>query len=119
MILIIPIGFYTKVYPGPAHTWVNNSLGGFFYVVFWMLLVFFLFPKTKPLNIAIWVFLLTCAIEFLQLWHPSLLESIRGNFIGRTILGNSFNIGDFPYFLMGSLVGYYILKGLHKLDLKN
>jgi hypothetical protein len=110
------MGFYTKVYSGQAHTWVNNSLGGFFYVIFWILFVCVLFPRTKPLNIAIWIILVTCAIEFLQLLHPPFLEMLRENFIGRTILGNSFNWGDFPYYFFGSLAGYFILKGIEKID---
>ncbi len=115
LLLIIPLGFYTKVYSGPANMWVNNSLGGFFYEIFWILLVSFLFPKAKPFRIALWVFLVTCAIEFLQLWHPPFLEMPLGNFIGRTILGNSFNWGDFPYYFLGSLIGFFILKGIGKI----
>jgi hypothetical protein len=28
LLLITPIGFYTKIYSGPAAHWVNDSLGG-------------------------------------------------------------------------------------------
>lgn len=114
LVLIVPIGFYTKVYSGPANIWVNNSLGGFFYEVFWILVVFFLWPKLKPLIIAFGVFMLTCIIEFLQLWHPPILEAIRDTFIGKTVLGNSFNTADFPYYFLGSLCGYFILKMINK-----
>ena len=118
LLFIVPLGFYTKFYSGPAHVWVNNSLGGFFYEIFWVLFVFLIFPKAKPLNIAILIFMTTCAIEFLQLWHPPFLESIRGHFIGRTILGNSFNWGDFPYYFVGSLGGYFILIAIQKINRK-
>ena len=37
---LVPLGLYTKVYAGSAAAWVNNSLGGVFYVLFWCLLVF-------------------------------------------------------------------------------
>ncbi|RLD51080.1 MAG: DUF2809 domain-containing protein, partial [Bacteroidetes bacterium] len=87
LLFIVPLGFYTKIYSGPANIWVNNSFGGFFYEIFWILFIFLFFQKTKPLNIAIWVFAITCTIEFLQLWHSPFLEMLRGNFIGRTILG--------------------------------
>jgi hypothetical protein len=40
------------------------------------------------------------------LWHPPFLEVLRSNFIGRTILGSSFNWTDFPYYLVGSGLGY-------------
>ena len=114
LLFIIPLGFYTKFYSGLAHTWVNNSLGGLLYEIFWCLIFFFIFPKANPLLIAIAVFSITCTLEFLQLWHPPFLEFLRGNFIGRTILGNSFNWGDFPYYFVGSLGGYFVLVWILK-----
>ena len=114
LIIIVPLGFYTKFYSGPAHIWVNNSLGGFFYEIFWILLFSILLPKVRPVIIAMAVFFATCTLEFLQLWHPPFLQILRSNFIGRTILGNSFNLMDFPYYIAGSLTGYLILKIIKK-----
>jgi hypothetical protein len=114
LIIIVPLGFYTKFYSGPAHIWVNNSLGGFFYEIFWVLLFSILLPKVRPVIIAMAVFFATCTLEFLQLWHPPFLQILRSNFIGRTILGNSFNLMDFPYYIAGSLTGYLILKIIKK-----
>ena len=115
LIIIIPIGFLTKFYSGPAQDWVNNSLGGLFYEIFWILLFAFLFPKIKPVKIALLVFCITCMLEFLQWWHPPFLEVLRANFIGRTILGNSFNWMDFPYYAIGSFLGWYILLLIKKI----
>jgi len=116
LIVIVPIGFFTKFYSGPAEGWINNSLGGLLYEIFWCLVVFFLFPKTNIFKIAFWVFIITCALESLQLWHPPFLEYLRNNFIGRTILGNSFNWMDFPYYLAGSFLGYLILSLINKIS---
>lgn len=115
LIVIVPIGFLTKFYSGPAELWVNNSLGGLFYEIFWCLVFAFIFPSTKPSKIAFWVFCITCTLEFFQLWHPPFLEILRSNFIGRTILGNSFNWNDFPYYIIGSSLGYAILTILHSI----
>lgn len=104
--VIVPIGFYTKFYDGPAAFWVKYSLGGGFYEIFWCLVFYFIFPKARPEVIAGGVLLATCLLEFLQLWHPPLLESIRSNFFGRTILGNSFSWSDFPYYFIGSGLGW-------------
>ena len=114
LIIIIPIGFFSKFYSGPADQWVNNSLGGLFYEIFWCLVIAFIFVKINPIKIAIWVFVLTCLLELLQLWHPPFLEILRNNFIGRTILGNSFNWMDFPYYFIGSLLGYFLLIGINR-----
>jgi hypothetical protein len=110
IILIIPLGFFTKFYSGPAQEWINNSLGGLLYEIFWCLLLYFLFPKSRIALLALIVLFSTCLLELLQLWHPSFLESMRRNFIGRTILGNTFNWMDFPYYFAGSFLGYFVLR---------
>ncbi|MCD4730999.1 MAG: DUF2809 domain-containing protein [Bacteroidales bacterium] len=118
LIVIVPLGFITKFYSGPAEDWINNSVGGLLYEVFWCLVIAFIFTKIKPIKIAIWVFIITCMLEFLQLWHPVFLEVVRNNFIGRIILGNSFNWMDFPYYFAGSILGYLILAGIIRLPAK-
>lgn len=110
IIIIVPLGFYTKFYSGPFEVWVNNSLGGAFYEIFWCLLIYVFFIKTKPFKIVIIVFLLTCGLEFLQLWHPPFLENLRSSFILQTILGNSFNQTDFIYYFAGSLAAWLWLR---------
>lgn len=107
LLIIVPIGFYSKFYNGPASFWVNNFLGGVFYEIFWCLIIYFINPKTSPWKIAGGVFIATCLLEFLQLWHPAFLEAIRSSFIGVTILGRSFSWADFPYYIVGSALGWY------------
>ncbi len=115
LFVVVPIGFLTKFYSGPAQHWISDSFGGLLYEIFWCLAVFFIFPKSKPLIVALAVFTVTCILEFMQLWHPPFLEVIRSNFIGRTILGNAFTWFDFPYYLAGSVMGFGILKFISKL----
>ena len=115
LLMIVPIGFYSKFYTGPAHVWVNDSLGGAFYEIFWCLLIFLFLNKTAPWKIAIIVFIITCSLELLQLWHPPFLELMRSNFIGRTIIGTSFVPSDFIYYILGSAVGWIWLKILQSL----
>jgi len=119
LIVIVPVGFYTKFYAGPGHDWVSNSLGGLIYEIFWCLVVALLFPLSKPWKIALWVLIITCLLEFLQLWHHPFLEFIRSNFIGRIVLGNSFNWMDFPYYVAGSAIGWYLLNIIRKVSTVN
>ena len=114
LLLITPIGFYTKFYTGPGANWINDSLGGVFYEIFWCLLVFLFFVKAKEWMIATSVFVVTCFLEVLQLWHAEFLEIIRSYFIGRTILGTSFNLYDFIYYFIGTLMGYFLITRLQK-----
>jgi hypothetical protein len=114
ILIITPIGFASKFYQGLAAAWVNNSLGGLFYEIFWCLVAFLFFPKCKPWKIAAIVLTITCLLEFLQLWHPPFLEFLRGNFIGVTILGSSFAWSDFPYYFLGSGIGWLWLHWIEK-----
>jgi len=114
ILIIVPVGLYSKFYNGPAAHWVNDSLGGVLYVIFWCLLVFLFLGNTKPWKIATTVFLITCFLEFLQLCHPPFLEFIRSYFIGRTILGTSFTWFDFPYYFAGCGIGWLWMNFLQK-----
>lgn len=109
---IVPIGLYTKFYHGYAAFWVNNSLGGVMYEIFWCLVVFLFYPALRSFTIAAGVFVVTCILEILQLWHPYFLTSIRSTFIGQTIFGTTFVWADFLYYLIGSLIGLLIVRGL-------
>lgn len=109
LIVVIPMGFYTSYYSGPAEGWIRNSMGGFVYEIFWCLLVALIVPAARPFNVALGVFMATCLLEVLQLWHPPFLEVLRSNYLGRLVLGNSFNWMDFPYYLLGSLAGWAML----------
>jgi hypothetical protein len=115
LLLITPLGFYTKIYSGPGASWVNDSLGDVFYEIFWCILFFLLIVKAKAWVIATSVFIVTCFLELLQLWHPEFLEIIRRYFIGRALLGTPFNLYDFIYYFSGSGIGYLILTRLQKL----
>jgi hypothetical protein len=106
LLIIVPIGFYSKLYTGPAANWVNNSLSGVFYEMFWCILVFLFLDNTKSWIIATFVLMITCALEFLQLWHPPFLEFIRSYFIGRAVLGTFFTWSDFPYYFLRCGVGW-------------
>ena len=114
VLIIVPVGFYCKFYNGPAENWVNNSLGGVFYVIFWCLVVLLFLGNTKPWRIAIVVLTITCFLEFLQLWHHQFLQFIRSYFVGRTILGTSFTWYDFPYYFVGCGIGWFWMTCLKK-----
>lgn len=112
--IIVPLGFLTKCYSGPADYWVHNSLGGVLYEIFWCLLLFLFLPRRKPWFIASVVLIGTSILEFLQLWHPTFLEMLRSYFIGRTVLGTSFTWSDFPHYFAGCGLGWLWIIRIHK-----
>jgi len=105
--LVVPAGLYGKrYYHGPAAHWVNDSLGGVAYCILWCLVFSLFLPRVRSARIALGVLTATCILEFLQLWHPPFLEYLRSFFLGRTILGSTFDWSDFPYYFLGSALGW-------------
>ncbi len=116
ILIITLLGFYSKFYSGKEEVWINHHLGGIFYVIFWCLIVFLFFPEAKPVIIAGWVLSITVLLEFLQLYHPKFLGLLRGSFIGKTILGTSFNLIDIIFYIIGWGIAIIWLKKLSKLN---
>jgi hypothetical protein len=110
LVFLVPAGFYTKIYQGPGSVWVNYHLGGVLYVVFWCLVLVFFLRAVPPWKIAALVLAITCGLEFLQLWHPPLLEYIRHYQIGKALIGDCFDWIDFPHYLAGSIIGWAWLR---------
>lgn len=116
LLLLLVLGFFTKFYEGPAQEWVNDSLAGMFYVIFWCVFASLFLSRVKPFKIAATVFIITCVLECLQLWHPPFLERFRAPFIGRALLGTSFVWSDFPYYLVGTLAGWFWIVCLRHVE---
>lgn len=115
LLLVTPLGFTFKFYSGTGHWWFNDNGAGLLYEVFWILILFFFVPrKGNVASITIWVFLVTCALEVLQLWHPWFLEKIRSYFLGSALIGTTFAWWDFPHYAVGCMIGYVWLKLLIK-----
>ncbi|WP_413162056.1 DUF2809 domain-containing protein [Capilliphycus salinus ALCB114379] len=112
LIALIPIGLASKYYQGPLEFWVNNSFSSIFYEMFWMFLVVLILPRLSPGWVAFWVFVVTSALEFMQLWKPPFLQAIRETLIGRLVLGTTFVWGDFLYYVLGCAIGWLVLRTL-------
>jgi len=104
------VGVGTKFYHGEFEGWLHNYAGGMIYEIFWIVLFGALFHKVRAWRIALSVFLVTCGLETLQLYHPPLLESIRSTFIGRALIGHGFDPWDFLYYVIGSAIGWGVCR---------
>lgn len=113
LLIITPLGFLSKEYYGPWKEWVNDSSGDILYEIFWCLFIFLFLPNRKAITIIpLWVFVVTCLIEFLQLWKNPFLDAIRATFVGRTLLGTTFVWLDFPHYAIGCIIGWLWLRQL-------
>jgi hypothetical protein len=110
LLLTAAVGLYSKLYTGPGASWVNNSLSGVIYEIFWCLAVLLFLPRVRAWKIAAWVLVITCFLEVLQLWRQPHLETVRATFIGRALLGTSFTWLDFPYYVVGCGIGWLLMR---------
>ena len=63
-----------------------------------------------PRNASSLAFLLTCILEFLQLWQAPWIVALRRTLPGRLILGTHFSWLDFPPYAVGGLLAWLLLQ---------
>jgi len=112
LVLVAMLGIFTKLYAGPGQNWINHYAGGIFYEIFFCLLLHLVFQKIPPRKIALSVFTATCLIEFLQLYHPPWIQYVRSFWLGKAILGTTFNPWDFFHYLLGCFLGFVWILGI-------
>ncbi|MBP0018546.1 MAG: DUF2809 domain-containing protein [Cyanobacteria bacterium SBLK] len=116
VVAIVPIGISTKFYNGIGVQWVNDYLGDVLYEMAWCWFFFIFFPTKKAIwKIPLSVFIVTCCLEFLQLWHPAWLQAIRATFAGRMLLGTTFVPADFFYYAIGCFLSWLWLQQIWSL----
>ena len=112
--LVVGFGLCCKYYRGFGSDWVNNwGPASVAYELLLMLIVFAVVPRCDAvIRIAIGVLVVTCLLEFLQLWHPDWLEAIRSTLVGRLALGTTFSWWDFPAYVVGCALGVLLLRSI-------
>jgi hypothetical protein len=118
-VALVPIGLVVRFVELPGLAWLSDVGGSLLYQICLILALGALRPRWtfSPQGlgrIALAVLLFSVAVEFLQLWHPPLLEAVRATLLGRLILGNTFLWGDFPPYFIGCGLGWALLKGIRQ-----
>ena len=114
--VVTPLGIGFKLYKGPAKWWFNDYGAGLLYEIFWILVVFLILPRKRLAHkIPVWVFVITCVLEILQLWNPWILLAIRSSFIGRALIGTTFAWWDFAHYVLGCFLGWLLIRWLSML----
>lgn len=124
LLLIVPLGIFSKAYGGIGQEWVKDYSGDVLYEIFWCLLIFWFTRrdqeitklKTTTSKIAFGVFAVTCTIEVSQLWFYLVPEIIRSTFIWRMLLGAGFDWWDFPHYAFGSLIGWGVIYQIGRIS---
>ena len=113
--VVTPLGFACKGYFGHVPLWFYHYGGGVLYEVFFCLLAFLFWYNRRCITpIAIWVLVITCGLEFLQLWHPDFLNTARSTLPGRMLLGTTFVWWDLPHYAIGCGLGWLIMNLIYK-----
>jgi hypothetical protein len=116
LVALIPIGLGTKFYSGPASALVQNYAGALCYEVFWIFAAKAILPRAPMPRIAAGVFLATSVLELLQLSRHPWLEWVRAFFLGRVLIGTSFDPWDFLYYGIGTVLGAFLHQALTQVN---
>ena len=123
LLIITPVGLLSKAYLGIGQEWVRDYLGDVLYEIFWCLVAFWFVRPAKldrlrsmTMKIALWVFMITCAIEVSQLWFHLVPPAIRTSFVWRMLLGSGFARWDFPHYALGSLIGWWLIYRIGRIS---
>lgn len=114
LLVLIPLGIGTKFYGGPAAWWAHGHVGGVLYFIFWTVVVVLAVPSFSPWAVAGGVFVVTCGLEFLQLWSPVRLEAIRDTFFGHALLGSTFGRWDLLHHAIGAVCGGLFVRAVSR-----
>lgn len=108
------VGFWMwRYYRGWGDYWIRFFLTGVIYVIFWCMVLFFFWPQRKNIvRIPVVVFIVTCFLEFLQLWKVEFLQQFRATLIGAALIGTDFVWLQFPYYVLGALVSMLLLRAI-------
>lgn len=115
LLIIIPLGLFSKTYTGIGQAWVRDYSGDILYEIFWCLIFFLLFPRQKAaVTIPIWVFIVTSLIEFSQLFFEGVPIALRETIVWKLLLGSTFVWWDFLHYAIGCWLGWLLLSKLAK-----
>ena len=115
LLIIIPLGLFSKAYGGIGQTWVNDYSGDILYEIFWCLCFFWFFPSKKAVvAIPIGVFLVTSVIEVSQLFFHRVPIFLRETIIWKLLLGSTFVWWDFPHYALGCFLGWLLLDRIYR-----
>ena len=113
---MVPLGFFLKAYSGPGEWWVNDYLAAVIYELFWIFAFFGLFYSRRAVvTVPMGVFVATSALEILQLSKAGWLRAARSHFLGRALLGTTFDPWDFPVYLVSCVLGCFVLSRKRRL----
>ncbi|MFP4620785.1 MAG: DUF2809 domain-containing protein [Bacteroidales bacterium] len=114
IVVIAALGVLAKLIPNGGAIWISHQLAGLFYVTELSLIFFLFFPEHFIFLLVLAAFLITSLVEFIQLWHPAFLEPVRSTLLGHTIIGSTFSWLDFPWYIGGAVLGWFLLKWVRK-----
>ena len=115
ILIIVPLGLFSKAYTGIGQVWVHDYSGDILYEILWCLVFFWFFRSKKAVTtIPIWVFIITSIIEVSQLFFDRVPIALRETVIWKLLLGSTFVWWDFPHYALGCIIGWWLLDRIYK-----
>ena len=105
ILVVITLGLLSRRYP----EFLPTALGKYPGDALWALMAFlgfgFWFRRAPTVVTALAAFAFSVAMEVSQLYHAPWIDSVRGTFPGRLVLGSGFAWSDIAAYAMGIFIG--------------
>jgi len=111
----VPVGFWLKYgRVGRWTSWTHAHGAGAAYVAFWTFVLRAWAPQMRAGTAAAAVLAVTCCLEFLQTVSTPWLDAVRRTTLGAWLLGEQFDAADIPWYGVGALAAYVLLRWLDR-----
>jgi hypothetical protein len=113
ILAIVPLGCVVRC----SHIlpeYLHHIGGDLAYEVLLILIGVFIYPVANRRQVVIWVFLITCGIEFLKLYQAPWFQTIRKMLAGRLVFGSTFDWWNLVIYAIGCYLGWRWVKLLDR-----
>jgi hypothetical protein len=106
VVAVIALGLASRKFPSLFPAMLGKYPGD----ALWAMMVFgglaFITPRASTCRLAVLAFVISCAVEFSQLYQVPWLNAIRGTTLGHLALGSTFSWLDIVAYAVGVLVAF-------------
>lgn len=107
---VVTFGLASLFYTGPYAIWIRQDLSCVLHTIGLAFSMALVVPRARVSSLILVALSMSCALEFLQLWHPTFLEVLRTQPLGRLVVGSAFYWSDFAGYAIGGAVAFGLLS---------
>jgi hypothetical protein len=105
VVLVICAGLASRSFPLFPASW-GKYPGDALWACMVLFAIAFLRPAVTPLKLAAFALVLSCAVEFSQIYQGTWVKAVRSTRLGHLVLGSGFDWMDLGAYAIGVAIGF-------------